>query len=169
MKVDPVARTSGSGSAMVPQLLTLALALVTVIPIDIPDYAAVTPDFLLIAVYHWSLYRPNDLPYSVVFMIAVVEDLLTAGPPGLIELVLLLVRWAVLNTRRLFVGRTFPFVWGGFAVAAMAVSLASWLLGSILEGAMQEPRSVAFRTVLTVAFYPIMTPLFARAQKLIAA
>jgi hypothetical protein len=34
---------------------------------------------------------------------------------------------------------------------------------------MQEPRSVAFRTVLTVAFYPIMTPLFARAQKLIAA
>ena len=47
---------------MMAQLVTLVLAIVTVIPLDIPDYAAVTPDFLLIAIYHWSLYRPNDLP-----------------------------------------------------------------------------------------------------------
>lgn len=154
---------------MIAQLVTLVLAIVAVIPLDIPDYAAVTPDFLLIAVYHWSLYRPNDLPYSVVFAIAVLEDLLTAGPPGLIELTLLLVRWTVLNARRLFIGRSFPFVWGGFAVTAMIVALADWLLASILAGAMQDPRSVAFRTVLTVAVYPIMTPLFARLQKLSSA
>jgi rod shape-determining protein MreD len=140
-----------------------------VIPVDIPGYAAVTPDFLLIAVFHWSLYRPNDLLYSVVFAVALLEDLLTAGPPGLIELTLLVVRWTVLNARVLFVGRPFPFVWGGFALTAMVAAFADWVLGSMLAGAMQDPRSLAFRTVLTVAFYPIMTPLFARLQKLISA
>jgi len=169
MKLDPVSRASSAGSSMIPQLTTLILSIVAVIPIDIPDYAAVTPDFLLIAVFHWSLYRPNDLPYSVVFAIALIEDLLTAGPVGLIELLLLLVRWTVLNNRRLFVGRTFPFVWGGFVLMAISVSFAGWLLASILAGTMQDPRSVAFRTVLTVAFYPIMTLVFARLQKLIAA
>ena len=151
---------------MMAQLVTLVLAIVTVIPLDIPDYAAVTPDFLLIAIYHWSLDRPNDLPYSVVFAIALLEDFLTAGPPGLVELTLLIVRWTVLNTRRLFIGRSFPFVWGGFAVTAMIVAFADWILASMLASAMQDLRSVAFRTVLTVAVYPIMTPLFARLQKL---
>ena len=154
---------------MIPQLTMLALAIATVIPVDIPDYAVVTPDFLLIAVFHWSLYRPNDVPYSVVFAVALLEDLLTAGPPGLIELLLLLVRWTVLNSRRAFVGRSFPFVWGGFVLVAIGVAFAGWLVASILAGMIQDPRSVAFRTVLTIAFYPIMTPLFVRLQKLIAA
>ncbi len=150
---------------LAPVATTIACALVSVVPLEIPGYAMIAPQFMLIAVYHWTFYRPDDLPYLAVFLIGLGFDLLTAGPLGLSPLLLLGIRWAVFTGRRYFLGRGFAFVWAGFALAAAAVGGLSWAVGSLYDRALLDPTGYLFEAVLSVAFFPIMTSLFARLQR----
>jgi rod shape-determining protein MreD len=168
MKEKPVESVHGLGPILVPSLLTAALAILTVVPIGIPDYAAVTPNFVLMSVYHWSIYRPEHLPYLAVFLIGLLVDLLTTAPGsavGLTPLLLLITRSTVLGRRKFFVGRSFPLVWWGFALVVAMFDLLVWLIDSALAGSVLEPRSLAFQAVLTIAFFPLLTLLFARTQR----
>ena len=67
-----------------------------------PGYAALAPAFTLMAVYHWTIYRPDLLPPIGLFAIGLAQDLLTGAPIGVGALMLLLARGAVLRYRRLF-------------------------------------------------------------------
>lgn len=165
-------RASGRGEPLVRRLLpagiTLAFALLSAVPLDIPDYAAVTPSFLLMSLFHWTLYRPEHFSYLAAFAIGLLFDLLTTAPGatiGVTPLVLLVARCAVLSSRRSFVGRSFPFVWFGFALLAAAVALASWAMTSVLALSFLDPRRFAFQAVLTVALFPPIDWLFARLQR----
>lgn len=172
MKPKQAEPVHGIGPALAPVGLTLALALLSVVPLQIPGYAAATPDLVLMSVYHWTLYRPEYLPYTAVFLVGLFVDLLTSAPGatvGLTPLLLLVVRWVVLTSRRSFIGRHFPFVWAGFAAAAAAVGLSYWAVGSLFNGGLLEPRAFAFRTLLTVGLFPVATSFFAWVQRLTAA
>ncbi len=68
------------------------------------------------AVYHWTIYRPDLLPPIGLFAVGLAQDLLAGAPVGVGALVLLLARAAVLRYRRYFINRTFPFVWTGFTL-----------------------------------------------------
>ncbi|MEI9983935.1 MAG: rod shape-determining protein MreD [Aliidongia sp.] len=169
MKGNQAEPVHGLGPKLVPSLLTVALAILTVVPVGIPGYASVTPNFVLMSIYHWSIYRPEHMPYLAVFLIGLLLDLLTTAPGsvvGLTPLLLLIVRSTVLAQRRFFVGRSFPLVWWGFALVVTVVDVLAWLVDSGLNGSLLEPRSIAFQAVLTVAFFPPMTLLFARVQRL---
>jgi rod shape-determining protein MreD len=169
MKGNQAEPVHGLGPKLVPSLLTVALAILTVVPVGIPGYASVTPNFVLMSIYHWSIYRPEHMPYLAVFLIGLLLDLLTTATGsvvGLTPLLLLIVRSTVLGQRRFFVGRSFPLVWWGFALVVTVVDALAWLVDSGLNGSLLEPRSIAFQAVLTVAFFPPMTLLFARVQRL---
>jgi rod shape-determining protein MreD len=168
MKEKQVESVHGLGPKLLPSLLTAALAILTVVPVGIPDYAVVTPNFVLMSIYHWSIYRPEHLPYLAVFLIGLLVDLLTTAPGsivGLTPLLLLITRSTVLARRRFFVGRSFPLVWWGFALVVAMFDLLVWLVDSALAGSLLEPRSLAFQAVLTIAFFPLVTLLFARVQR----
>jgi rod shape-determining protein MreD len=168
MKVKQAEPVHGIGPKLVPVAVTLILTILSVVPLAIPGYAAVTPNFVLMSVYHWTIYRPEHMPYLAVFLIGLFFDLLTGSPGsiiGLTPLVLLIMRSVVLDRRRDFTGRNFPLVWWGFAITVALVNLAFWTAGSALNGTMLEPRSFAFQAVLTVAFFPVLTLLLARIQR----
>ena len=50
-------------------------AALALLPLPVPGYAALTPAFTLMAVYHWSVYRPDLLPPSGLFAIGFAQDL----------------------------------------------------------------------------------------------
>jgi rod shape-determining protein MreD len=169
MKQKQAEPVNGLGPKLVPGLLTVILAIFTVVPVAIPGYASVTPNFVLMSIYHWSIYRPEHMPYFAVFLIGLLLDLLTTAPGsvvGLTPLLLLIVRSTVLAQRRFFAGRSFPVVWWGFALVVALFDSLTWLVDSGLNGALLEPRSIAFQAVLTVACFPVLTLLFARIQRL---
>jgi rod shape-determining protein MreD len=171
MKASPAARVYGLGPKLIPASVTLVLAIFSAVPLGIPEYAVVTPNFVLMSVYHWTLYRPDYLSYVAVFLVGLFFDLLTTAPGtavGVTSLILLIARWAVLTSRRSFVGRGFPFVWAGFAGLAALVAAALWGLGSLLNGRILEPRSFLFQAVLTVGLFPLATLLLARLRRLTA-
>ncbi len=168
MKPDIVSAIEGIILPLVPVLLSLVLAIFSVIPVEIPGYSSVTPNLFLMSLYHWTLYRPRHLPYASIFMIGLLIDLLTSAPGGTIglqPLVFLLIRNQVLANRRYFVDKSFPYVWWGFALTAISVSLFLWVAGSALNNRFLEPRSFAFQTVLTVGLFPIMSWVFVQIQR----
>jgi rod shape-determining protein MreD len=137
----------------------------SVLPLHIPDYAAVAPLLALAGVYYWTIYRPELLPPVAVFVAGVVFDLLSGAPLGVTPLLLLLARAVVMSQRRFFVNRLFPFVWCGFTLVAAAAIAFLWALGGLIEGTMLDMRAAILQWVLTVASFPAASYLLMRVQR----
>ena len=150
---------------LLPVATTATAAALSLEPMHIPGYAALAPDFTLMVVYHWTIYRPDLLPALSIFLIGVTYDLLTGGPPGASALLLLLARAVVLRHRRWFSDRTFLSVWSGFILLTAAAMLGLWILHSLLEAEMSEFQTGIFRGLLTMSLFPVVSFLLGRTQQ----
>jgi rod shape-determining protein MreD len=155
---DPVAQ-------LLPIVTTLLATVISIQPAHIPGYAALTPAFTLMAVYHWTIYRPDLLPPFALFLVGIAQDLLAGVSPGVTALVLLLARAVVLHQRRHFVNRPFPFVWTGFTMLTGAAMLFLWTLHCLFDGVLVDFRGTFFRAVLTISVFPIASFLLGRTQR----
>jgi rod shape-determining protein MreD len=155
---NPVAR-------LLPIATTLLATVISIQPAHIPGDAALTPAFTLMAVYHWTIYRPDLLPPLALFLVGITQDLLAGAPPGVTALVLLLARPVVLRQRRHFVNRPFPFVWAGFTVLTGSAILFLWTLHCLLDRVVVDFRGTVFRAVLTISMFPMASFLLGRAQR----
>lgn len=145
----------------VPVASTLVFALGSAVPLHIPGFDVVTPAFALMALFHWTVYRPDLLPLSGVFGLGLLLDLLSGTPFGVSALALLLARAVLLKQRGLFVDQPFPVLWGGFLVFAAATFAVQWLVISLLHGMLLGARPILFQMVLTVASFPVGSYLLA--------
>jgi rod shape-determining protein MreD len=161
-----VPRDSGAPGRVVPVLSTFVFVVVSVVPLHLPGFAVVSPSFALMAVYHWTVYRPDLLPQGAVFVLGLLLDLLTGTPYlGASALTFLIARTAVLMMRRHFVNRDFTVLWLGFLGVAGAVFVFSWALVGILSGHILDARPVAFEAALTVAGYPVGSYVLVRLHR----
>jgi len=163
--IPALPRVNNGAARMLPVATTLLAALISVLPVRIPGYAALTPVFTLMAAYHWTIYRPDLLPPLALFGIGLAEDLLAGSPIGVNALLLLLTRTAVLGYRRYFINRTFPFVWTGFTLLTIGALLAMWALHCLLSLAFLDFRNTVIRAALTIAIFPLASFLLGRAQR----
>jgi rod shape-determining protein MreD len=162
----PSAPPATRGLARFLPIATIVVAAVlALLPLPVPGYAALTPAFALMAVYHWSVYRPDLLPPGGVFAVGFAQDLVAGATIPAGALILLLARAAVLRVRRHFVGRPFPFVWAGFAALAVAAMLGLWTLHCVLQLALFDPRSAIVRAAVTVALFPAASLVLGRSQR----
>ena len=150
---------------VLPIVTTVAAALLSIEPLYIGGYAALSPAFALMAAYHWTIYRPDLLPPLSLFAIGMIQDLLSGALPGISAIILLLARAIVLANRHDFVDRRFSFVWAGFAALTGGAMLFSWALHSLLAGHVLELREPLFRAVLTISIFPIASFLLGRSQR----
>lgn len=154
---------------LLPIATTLLAVLLSIEPLHITGYAALTPAFTLMAVYHWTIYRPDLLPPLALFAIGLVQDLLSGGPPGITPLLLLLGRQLLLRGRQHLMNRPFPFVWAGFAVFIGVATAFSWAAYSLLAARLLNLRGPVFCAVLTISVFPIASFLLGRSQRAFAA
>lgn len=152
-------------AGLLPIVTVMLAAILALLPLPVPGYAALTPVFALMAVYHWSVYRPDLLPPSGLFAVGFAQDLVAGATLPASALMLLLARAAVLRYRRHFVGRPFPFVWAGFAVLAAAAMLGLWTLHCVSQLALFDLRTAIIRAALTVALFPAASLVLGRSQR----
>lgn len=158
-------RAASSLARLLPIATTGLAALLSILPVPAPGYAALSPAFALMAAYHWTVYRPDLLPASGLFAVGLAQDLLGGGPVGVGPLTLLVVRAAVMRGRRHLIDRSFAFVWAGFALLSLAAMLGLWSLHCLLDGVLFDLRSTLFRAVLTVAVFPAASVVLGRGQR----
>jgi rod shape-determining protein MreD len=163
--IPALPRVNNTAGRMLPVATTLLAALISVLPVHIPGYAALTPVFTLMAAYHWTIYRPDLLPPLALFAVGLTEDLLAGSPIGVNALLLLLSRSAVLSYRRYFVNRSFPFVWTGFTLLTVVALSGLWALHCILSLGLFDFRVTIIRAALTIAIFPLASFLLGSAQR----
>ena len=76
------------GRSFVPFLVTLMLAILMALPLRLPALSTIMPAFTLIAVYYWAVHKPHLMPLWAVFLIGLVQDLLSGEPLGVAIIVL---------------------------------------------------------------------------------
>lgn len=142
---------------LTPFLLTMASVLIAVLPLQLPNVGMTAPVWPVMAVFYWSLYRPDLMPAPAVFVIGLMLDTLSGAPVGISAVAFLFVHGIVTAQRRFFYGKPYAIVWLGFALIAAAALTLSWLLASIWHGTILGTRIIAFQYLLTVGCFPVLS------------
>ena len=150
VKLDTLARQ------ITPFGLTMALTLLTVLPLQVPRLGVAGPVWTMMSVYYWALYRPDLMPAVAVFLIGLMLDALSGTPLGVNALVLLIVHRLVVTQRRFFYGKPFVIVWLGFGLVTAVAVVAAWLLTSLWHARILDLDVLLFRSILTLALFPLV-------------
>lgn len=137
-----------------PLVLSFLLVILSVVQTPIPGHAQIFPVLALASIYHWVIYQPNLLPLFSVFILGLLQDLLTGTPVGLYTLVFLTVYGVALSQRRFLIGKSFIMYWFGFGVISLMASVESWMLASIWNWALLDFTALAFQFIISVSMFP---------------
>src|SRR5437868_13417939 len=126
MQTTVLQRMDSAARRLVPVGVTLVLMLFAMTPTYIPGLAHITPMYALMAVYFWSIYRPDLLGYGATFGIGVLEDLLAGTPLGSGALILLLCQRVVFHQQKFFNNKPFGIISLPFALVPVVAGLLRW-------------------------------------------
>lgn len=157
-RLDIIAR------GLLPAFSVFVLLLINLLPISVPLLSTASPALALMAVFYWSVNRPDLLTGLTAFLLGMIQDLLMGLPLGVSSLVLLLVQTGSASQGRFFHNKPFGVMWWGFALVAVPALLVQWLLSSALIGALLPIKSTMISYVLTALLFPIVAWVLARAQ-----
>ena len=170
MQEAVIQRVDITARRLVPFGVTLILMLFAMTPTYVPGLSHDTPMYALMAVYFWSIYRPDLLGYGSTFAIGILEDLLAGTPLGSGALILLLCQWVVLHQQKFFNNKPFGIMWGAFALLAAGGALLRYLcVGLAATSGFTPPGEMFAAYLMTIAMYPVVGWLLAKAHvKLLA-
>lgn len=156
---------------LMPFGITLILMLFAMTPTYITGLSHITPMYALMAVYFWSIYRPDLLGYGTVFFIGILEDLLAGTPLGSSALILLACQRAVFSQQKFFNSRPFSLIWAAFALLTLGAAFIRWICVGLAGASGFTPfGTVVAGALMTIALYPVVAWVLAKAQmKLLAA
>lgn len=153
-------RLSIAGEKLIPGALTFFLLLLGAIPKRFLLIADFAPLLGVIGIYYWGLFKPRLMPYWLVFLFGLLQDVLFNLPLGLSPLLLLLLRLTVASQRRAFTRETFLTLWFGFAVLSTAFSVAAWVMVSLWDGVAMPFEAPLLQWLVTVICYPPLHRFF---------
>ena len=151
-----------------PTVVAAVLAVLSAAPPGGAGLPGAMPFLPAVAVFHWSVYRPDLLPRGAVFGVGLLHDALSGAPFGVSAVALLALQFVAVGQRRLFAGRGPLAVWLGFAALAAAAAAVSWLAASLWHAAPVPAAPVAVQACMTAAFYPLAAWPFAALQRELA-
>lgn len=158
-KLDRLARN------LLPLALGLACVLLSVTPVYLPGYGMIGAHFAMMAVFYWSVYRPDLLSPLTAFGLGLLLDILVGTPLGLNALALMLVRIVGDNQGKVFRGKSFVLLWWGFGLVALGASLVIWALSAALALMPVDPAPALFQAAMTTALFPFFGGVFAWTQQ----
>lgn len=142
---------------LIPAGLSIVLVMLAVIPLPIPGYAAIVPMLALCSVFFWAVHYPSLLPPLVIFLIGLVQDVLTGAQLGQGAVVLLLAYGAVVRQRVFFRNKSFLVIWWSFMIVALGAGFLAWALASLFGGRFIPPGAAFVQVLVTIAVYPLLT------------
>ncbi|MGF1627134.1 MAG: rod shape-determining protein MreD [Alphaproteobacteria bacterium] len=158
-RIDVAARQA------IPLALVLLLVLLSTLPAPLPLFREAAPAWVLIAVFHWSVYRPDLMPVQGVFFAGLLQDLLLGLPPGSSALLYVLVRGSSGIVARHATGRSFPKLWLLFSAVAAAAALLRYLIMMLWHVRLIDPTMAMLELMLTIGAFPLAAWVLMRLQK----
>jgi len=147
--------------------LTLAVSLLAVAaPLRLPEGQGFpAPLFPLIALFVWSVRYPRFVPPWVIFVVGILQDLLTGGPLGMWAISYLLA-FAIARLRTTEPSaREFILLVARSSLMTGIATLVAWVAGSLSIGQPADPTSLVTEGVITLIVFPAFCWLFARKRE----
>ncbi|MEO3434314.1 rod shape-determining protein MreD [Inquilinus sp. CAU 1745] len=151
----------------IPAVTTIMLVFLAVTPLRLPSYGALAPVLPLVAIYYWAIHRPDLMPFTLVFAVGLLQDLVIGAPLGLHALVFLIIHWTIVAQRRFLVGRSFFVLWWGFAMIAGVAAALEWATFSVYHATFMPMETAALRALLTIALFPAIAWVFIQVHRLV--
>lgn len=149
---------------VLPFLVAVLLVIIATIPYRFPGIPGIMPWLSLIAVYYWSMTRPDLMPIWAVFLVGILRDSILGGPLGVSALVLMTAHLMGATQRRALAGKPFLVGWTGFVVIALMAGGLSWLLSVFYFAAFVDPWPVFIQFLVTIVIYPVLWAVFRRLE-----
>lgn len=149
---------------LLPFETSLVFIILSVLVWPIPYVGAISPSLGLIAIFYWSVYRPDLLRPLVVFLLGMLNDAINGLPLGLSAALFLGVHQLAYMHRRFFVGQIFYVLWFGFAVLAFLSMVVSWAVVSVYNGRILTLMPVLLQFAITVVIFPLPAWVLNRMQ-----
>ena len=154
-----------TGRNLAPFAITAMMMLAGMVPLRLPGYGPVAPLLGLMAIFYWSVHRPDLLRPGAAFFLGMLHDLLSATPFGTTALVYVLVYWVVLAQRRSFLATSFAMLWVGFAPIVFGAAAVLWVCASLLQMTLLPVGAVLIQSLLTLALFPVFAWLLIRIHR----
>jgi len=148
-----------------PVLLGLLLVLIFRLPLRVEFLGMYMPYVSLIFVYYWVINGRRYVPFILVFLLGLFEDMVTMGPVGLNSIVLLVLAAGLFNQRRFFINQSFLVGWAGFCIICIGATFFRWMLESIYANNFLSMWPLIFQAIITMLFYPLLGALFGSLRK----
>ncbi len=132
----------------------------------LPYLGTVAPPLALMAVYYWSIHRPDLFRPGMAFLIGLLNDILHDLPLGLSGLLYVAAHQVALSQRRYVVGHSFFMLWSGFILILLGVTLLQWLMMDLLKWQIFPLIPIGIHMAIAIALFPLPCWLFIALQRL---
>ena len=149
---------------ILPLFSSLLLLFLSYVPLDFLLFSNIRPAVGIICVYFWMIHRPDLFNLLSVYILALIDDIISNVPCGTNIFVLLVVYVILSNVLRFLMGKPFIVTWYGFAIIALITFFAKWLMLSIYYGQFLPFLIVCFSYLVTVVSYPFVSLILAFVQ-----
>ncbi|MGQ0665025.1 MAG: rod shape-determining protein MreD [Pseudomonadota bacterium] len=169
MKLSPLQRVERLTRAAAPVVFSLLAVFLNVMALPLPGASRLAPDAVLMAMFYWTVHRPDLMRPWAAFAIGLLVDILSGAPLGANALVLVLVQWTIIAQHKVFRGKSFILVWCAFALVALGAKAVTAALALVLGGALVGREVFLAELGLTVALYPALAWIMGRVQRTVLA
>lgn len=149
---------------LLPLFSSLVLLFFSYVPLDFLLFNNIRPAVAMVCVYFWMIHRPDLFNLVSVYLLGVVDDVLSNVPFGTNILTLLVLYVLISNLSRFLNGKPFIITWYGFAIISLVVFLVKWLVLSVYYGQFLPLSIVSFSFMVTAAAYPFISLILAFVQ-----
>lgn len=154
-----IAKAENTGRLMVPHLLLAILLLVNIVALPLLPTAAMKPQFVLMAIYYWAIYRPTLLPPVFCFVLGLIMDILSGMPPGVNALIFVMTQWIVRDQRRFMMGQPYSTIWAVFGLVSALAVMVQWGMYGLVEMHWGPLLPVMGSALVSMFLFPFVTLL----------
>jgi rod shape-determining protein MreD len=158
-------RLDQSARQSLPFATTFLCTLLSVMAWPLPHFGLVTAPLALIALYYWTVHRPDLFRPWMAFTLGLLNDAVNFLPLGVSALLFVAAHQLVLQQRRFFAGHSFFMMWSGFALTALTIMFAEWLLLCLIRWQGVPFLPVVMQFLLAITIFPLPCQLFIRLQR----
>ncbi len=149
-----------------PFITTALCTLLGVIAWPLPHFGMVAPPLALMALYYWTIHRPDLFHPSMAFAIGLLNDVVNFLPLGLSAFLFVAAHQIILRRRRLFASHSFFMIWSGFILTVLGVMMSEWIFLCLIRWQSVPILPVLAQMTLAMVFFPIPCWLFIKMQRL---
>lgn len=143
-------------------VVSLSLLFLIILGLTASPVGGSMPFFGLIPIFFFSLLRPKQLPYWLLFFSGILVESLQGLPIGMYALLFILFSMLARKLSRHFYRKTVWIFWIGFVLCSLGFWMTSWLMFTALSGNSLPYSSVLIPWLVTAAFYPLLHLLLLR-------